>query len=87
MQIRPLCGHYTRVNTPLVGAKYWRESCTFNLTWPGKVNAVLLSLPYQINSLPGHVRLLVQQGQCNKHCKYKLESKQCSGGLDGMHYF
>ena len=35
MQIRPLCGYYTRVNTPLEGEKY----------------AVLLSLPYQINNL------------------------------------
>ena len=46
MQIRPLCGHYTRVNTTLEGEKYWRECCTFNLT-------------YQIDSLPGLVRLLM----------------------------
>ena len=43
MQIRPLCGHYTRVNTPLVGA--------------GKT--VLLTLPYQIDILPGQVRLML----------------------------
>ena len=42
MQIRPLCGHYTRVNISLEGE-----------------NNVFLSLPYQINSLPGHVRLLM----------------------------
>ena len=47
MQIRPMCGHYTRVNTPLEGEKVWREC---------------LSLPYQINSLPGHVRLLLCKG-------------------------
>ena len=39
MQIRPLCGHYTRVNIPLEGEKYWREYCIF----------------IQINSLPGQV--------------------------------
>ena len=44
MQIRPLCGHYTRVNTTLEGEKG---------------NAVLLTLPYQIDSLPGQVRLLM----------------------------
>ena len=43
MQIRPLCGHYTRVNTTLEGGG----------------NAVLLTLPYQIGSLPGQVRLLL----------------------------
>ena len=57
MQIRPLCGHYTRVNIPLEGEKY----------------DVFLTLPYQINSLPGHVRLLTMY----KHCKNKLESKCC----------
>ena len=46
--IRPWCGYYTRVKTPL-GEKYWRECCT-------------LSLPYQINSLPGHFRLLMCKG-------------------------
>ena len=25
MQIRPMCGHYTRVNIPLESEKYWRE--------------------------------------------------------------
>ena len=40
MQIRPLCGHYTRVKS--IGG-----------------NDVFLSLPYQINSLPCHVRLLM----------------------------
>ena len=46
MQIRLLCGHYTSVNTTLEGEKYWRD-------------AVFLSLPYLINSLPGHVKLLI----------------------------
>ena len=46
MQIRPLCGHYTRVNIPLEGESIGG-------------NDVFLSLPYQINSLPGHVRLLM----------------------------
>ena len=49
MQIRPLCEYYTRVNTPLEGEKYWRECCTFILTLP-------------VNSLPGHVRLLMCKG-------------------------
>ena len=63
MQIRPLCGHYSRVNTPLEGANYWRECCILTLPYqidslPGQVRLmlVLLTLPYQINSLPSHVR-------------------------------
>ena len=31
IQIRPLCGYYTRVNTPLEGEKYWRECCTYQI--------------------------------------------------------
>ena len=38
MQIRPLCGYYARVNTPLEGESIGG-------------NAVFLSLPYHINSL------------------------------------
>ena len=49
MQIRPLCENYTRLNTPLEGESIGG-------------NAVLLSLPYQINSLPGNVRLLMCKG-------------------------
>ena len=69
MQIRPLCGQYTRVNIHLrvksIGG-----------------NDVFLTLPYQINSLPGHVRLLTK-----KQIREQMLLRIPLGGLDGMLYF
>ena len=60
MQIRPLCGYYTRVNTPL------RVKSIAG-------NAVLLYLPFQINSLTYQVTNM--HGYCNKHCENKWREK------------
>ena len=54
--------------THIIKLNNWRANADYGLNTP--LEGVFLTLPYQIDSLPDHVRL-------NKHCKNKLESKCC----------